>query len=70
MDNESVVQLYNGIIKNKIMKFTNKWIEIENLILSEAIQIPKGQKLYIYSFKWILAFNLHSINSTTTEAKY
>ena len=41
MDTENVVHLYNGIIqyysatkKQDIMKFTGKWMELENIILS------------------------------------
>jgi hypothetical protein len=45
MDTENVVHLHNGIlsaIKNEdIMSFAGKWMELENIILSEVSQTPK-----------------------------
>ncbi|KAL6031068.1 hypothetical protein STEG23_029606 [Scotinomys teguina] len=39
MDKENVVHIHNGVLhsreKNDIMKFAGKWMEIENVILSE-----------------------------------
>jgi hypothetical protein len=33
---------YNSAIKNKdIMKFAGKWMELENIVLSEVTQISK-----------------------------
>jgi hypothetical protein len=46
MDIENVVHLYNGVllaIKNKdFMKFTDKWMELENIILSKITQSQKN----------------------------
>ena len=48
MDIEIVVHLHNGncvisAIKNKgIMKATGKWMEVENVILSEVTQTKNG----------------------------
>ena len=46
MDTENVVYLHNGIhsaIKNnEFMKFLGKWVELENVILSEATQSQKN----------------------------
>ena len=45
MDTENVIHLHNGIliaIKNdEIMNFVGKWMELENIILSEVTQIQK-----------------------------
>ena len=46
MDTENMVQLYNGILlsikHNEFMKFLGKWIELENIILSEVTQSQKS----------------------------
>ncbi|KAL6092879.1 hypothetical protein STEG23_027575 [Scotinomys teguina] len=43
MDKENVVHIHNGVLRsrenNDIMKFAGKWMELENVILSE----PAGQ---------------------------
>ena len=45
MNTENVVNLYNGIllsIKNEdILSFAVKWMELENIILSEVTQTQK-----------------------------
>ena len=45
MDTENVIHLHNGIliaIKNdEIMNFVGKWMELENIILSEVTQTQK-----------------------------
>ena len=45
MDKENVVHLHNGIYtaekSNDIFKFAGKWMELENIILSEVIQTQK-----------------------------
>jgi hypothetical protein len=42
-----VVFIYNGILfghkKNKILSFAGKWIELENIIVSEVSQVQKGK---------------------------
>ena len=38
MDTENVVHLHNGVLaikNNEFMKFLGKWMELENIILSE-----------------------------------
>ncbi|KAL6087471.1 hypothetical protein STEG23_009356, partial [Scotinomys teguina] len=39
MDKENVVHIHNGVLcsreNNDIMKFAGKWMELENVILSE-----------------------------------
>ena len=51
MDKENVVHLHNGILhnrkNNKILKIAGKWMDLENIILSEATQIQKDN-YYMY----------------------
>ena len=43
MDTENVVHLHNRAIKsNDFMKFLGKWIELENIILTEVTQSQKN----------------------------
>ena len=47
MDKEDVVHLHKG--KNiDILKFAGKWVDLENIILSEVTQIQKD-KYHMYS---------------------
>jgi hypothetical protein len=58
---------YYSVIKNKdIINFADKWIELENIILSEITQDPKGQAWYACTDKWILAkkYRIPSIQVT------
>jgi hypothetical protein len=45
MDQENVilytVEFYSTMKKNEILSFAGKWIEFENIILSEVSQAPK-----------------------------
>ena len=47
MDKEIVVHLQNGILfsyqNEDIMSFTDKWVEIENIILSKVTQTVRDQ---------------------------
>ena len=45
---------YSAIKKNEIMAFAGKWIELENIMLSEICQSPKNQRLNALSDMWIL----------------
>jgi hypothetical protein len=42
MDTENVVHLHNGVLlrylKNEFMKFLGKWMDLEDIILSEVTQ--------------------------------
>ena len=46
MDAENVVHLHNGVLltikSNEFMKFLGKWMELENIILSEVTQSQKN----------------------------
>ena len=45
MNKENVVRLHNGVLhhrkSNDILNFARKWMELENIILSEVTQIQK-----------------------------
>jgi hypothetical protein len=45
MDQENVVLVHNGILlsheKNEVLSFAGKWMELENIILSEVSQAQK-----------------------------
>ena len=46
MDTENVVYLHNGILlsneNHEFMKFLGKWLELENIILSQVTQTQKN----------------------------
>jgi hypothetical protein len=43
---------------NEFMKFLGKWMELEDLILSEVSQSKKEHTWYALTDKWILAQKL------------
>ena len=43
------VEYYSDIKKNKIMAFAGKWMELENIMLSEISQSPKNQRWKVLS---------------------
>ena len=52
MDMENVVYLHNGVLQsrknNDILNFAGKWMELENIILSEVTQTQKDN-YHMYS---------------------
>ena len=51
MDKENVVHLHNGTLlsrKKNILNFAGKWMELENIILSEVTQTQKDN-YHMYS---------------------
>ena len=50
MDKENVVHLHNGVLhsrkNNNILRFAGKYMELENIILSEVTQIQKDKYLF------------------------
>jgi hypothetical protein len=47
---------YSSAIKNKGMNFAGKWMELENITLSEIAQFQKDMHgMYSLINKWILA---------------
>jgi hypothetical protein len=39
------MECYSAMKKNEILSFTNKWMELENIILSEVSQAQKTKSL-------------------------
>jgi hypothetical protein len=50
---------YDSDLKsNDSMKYLGKWMELENIILSEVTQSQKNTQWYALTDKWILPYNL------------
>jgi hypothetical protein len=41
------MDFYSAMKKNEILPFTSKWMELENIILSEVSQAQKTKKSYV-----------------------
>jgi hypothetical protein len=37
------MEFYSAIKKNKVLSFTDKWMELENIILNEFNQVQKAK---------------------------
>ena len=60
---------YYPAIKNKdIVNFAGKWMELENIILSEVNPVPKGHAWYVLTCKWILVIK-YKYNITLPRPK-
>jgi hypothetical protein len=44
-----MMEFYSAMKKNEILSFTSKWIELENIILSEVSQAQKAKKSHVLS---------------------
>jgi hypothetical protein len=40
------MEFYSAMKENEILSFTSKWMELENIMLSEVSQAQKNQKSY------------------------
>ena len=49
------MEYYSAIRNNEFMKFLDKWMELENIILSEGNPVSKDQSWYALTNKWVLA---------------
>jgi hypothetical protein len=58
MWNIYTIEYYPAFKNNDFMKFTGKWMELENIILSEVTQTQKNHTWYVFTDKWILAQKL------------
>jgi hypothetical protein len=47
------MEFYSAIKKNEIFSFTSKWMELENIILTEVSQAQKA-KNHIFPYMWIV----------------
>jgi hypothetical protein len=59
------MEYYSAIKNNDFMKFTGKWMELENIILSEVTQSQKNW--YVRTDKWILAKTNKQTNKQTNS---
>jgi hypothetical protein len=48
------MEFYSAMKKNEILSFAGKWMELENIILSEVSQAQKNKKLYVLLHMWTL----------------
>jgi hypothetical protein len=44
------MEIYSAMKKNEILSFTSKWMELENIILSEVSQAPKPKIIFSPSY--------------------
>ena len=51
------MEYYSAIKNNEFMKFLGKWMELEDIILSEVTQ-PQKNTWYTFTDRWILAQKL------------
>jgi hypothetical protein len=49
------MEFYSATKKNEILSLASKWMELENIILSEVRQAQKGQKSYVLPCMLIIA---------------
>jgi hypothetical protein len=47
------MEYYSAMKKNEILSFAGKWMELENIILSEVSQVQKT-KNYMFSLMFVL----------------
>jgi hypothetical protein len=59
------MEYYSAIKKNEFMKFLGKWMELENIILSEVTQ--SQNTCYVLTDKWILAQKLRVLKIQFTD---
>jgi hypothetical protein len=48
------MEFYSVIKNNEIMLFAGKWMELENIMLSEISQAQKNQRSYVFPHMWKL----------------
>jgi hypothetical protein len=47
------MEFYSATKKNQVLLFTSKWIELENIILSEVSQTQKA-KNHVLPHMWVI----------------
>jgi hypothetical protein len=48
------MEFYAAMKKNEMLLFAGKWMELENIILSEVSLAQKNQKSYVLPHMWTL----------------
>ena len=51
------MEYYSAIKKNNTMAFAEKWMELENIMLSEISQSQKNQRPNVFPDKWRMVYN-------------
>jgi hypothetical protein len=51
---------FYSAMKSGLLSFTSKWMELENIILSEVSQVQKTKNHYVLSHMWTLDRGKHS----------
>jgi hypothetical protein len=51
------MEFYSVTKKNEILSFAGKWMELENIILSNVSQAQKGKKSHVRPNMWIIDLN-------------
>jgi hypothetical protein len=46
------MEFYSATKKNEISSFAGKWIELENIILSQVSQVQKAKSHFFFSHMW------------------
>jgi hypothetical protein len=46
------VEFCPGTKKNEILSLAGKWMELENIMLSEVIQVQKDKGCHVFSHVW------------------
>jgi len=62
-----IMEYYSPTKNNDFIKFLGKWMEQENIILSEVTQSTKEYTWYALTDKWILAQKLRSPKKQFTD---
>jgi hypothetical protein len=63
------MEYYSAIKNEDIVSSAGKWMELENIILSEVTQTQKGHTWYVLTNKWILAKNIQNTQHKTKGLK-
>jgi hypothetical protein len=58
--NKYVAEFYSATKKNEILSFAGKWMELENIILSEISQVQKTKK-HIFCHMWNIDLKYNNI---------
>jgi hypothetical protein len=48
------MEFYSAMMKDEILSFTSKRMELENIILSKVSQAQESQKSYVLPHMWTL----------------
>ena len=52
-----MMEYCSAIKKNNMIAFADKWMELENIMLSEIRQSQKNQRPNVFPDKWMMIYN-------------